>query len=329
MSGDLRRPVRVVVLDDYQGVALAHGDWQRLGDSVDVSVVRHHIADTDDLVARLAGADVVVAMRERTPLPAERLGRLRDLRLLITTGMANAAIDVHAAAAQGVTVCGTASLAAPPAELTWGLILALARNLCSEDRLVRAGGWQHTLGLDLEGRTLGVIGLGKLGTRVAAIGRAFGMRVVAWSRNLDPDEARAQDVEPLTKEALLRTSDVVTLHLKLSDRSRGTIGADDLAAMKPTAYLVNTSRGPLVDEAALVDALRHRRIAGAGLDVFDVEPLPVDHPLRTLPNVVLTPHIGYVTTGGYEVFHRDVVDDIAAWLAGDPVRVLAGPQVHR
>jgi phosphoglycerate dehydrogenase-like enzyme len=236
--------------------------------------------------------------------------------------MANAAIDVEAARELGITVCGTRSLVSPPAELTWALILAVTRNLCQEDRAVRDGGWQHTIGPELEGRTLGVIGLGRLGSRVATIGKAFGMHVLAWSQNLDPQAAAALGVEAAGKDELLAVADVVTLHLRLSPRSRGVIGAAELRTMRPTAYLINTSRGPLVDESALIDALRERRIAGAGLDVFDVEPLPVDHPLRSLPNVVLTPHIGYVTTGSYQRFYGDAVDDVAGWLEGAPVRVL-------
>ena len=313
---------KVVVLDDYQDVARGLGSWEQLADTIELTVLHEHVDDTEELVARLAGAQVVVAMRERTPFDQRRLERLTDLRLLVTTGMTNAAIDLQAARDLGITVCGTASPPAPPAELTWALILAITRNVCREDRAVRAGGWQHTIGPELAGRTLGVIGMGRLGSRVAAFGKAFGMRLLAWSANLDPAAAEAAGAEPVSKQELLGDSDVVTLHLRLSDRTRGIIAAPDFAMMRPTAYLVNTSRGPLVDEPALVEALRSGRIAGAGLDVFDTEPLPADHPLRSLPNVVVTPHLGYVSTGGYQTYFREAVEDIAAWLEGSPVRVL-------
>jgi len=313
---------KVVVLDDYQDVARGLGPWEQLADTIELTVLHEHVDDTEELVARLAGAQVVVAMRERTPFDQRRLERLTDLRLLVTTGMANAAIDLQAARDLGITVCGTASPPAPPAELTWALILAITRNVCREDRAVRAGGWQHTIGPELAGRTLGVIGMGRLGSRVAAFGKAFGMRLLAWSANLDPAAAEAAGAEPVSKQELLGDSDVVTLHLRLSDRTRGIIGAADLATMRPTAYLVNTSRGPLIDEQALVQALRAGQIAGAGLDVFETEPLPLNHPLRCMPNVVVTPHLGYVSTGSYATYYREAVEDIAAWLAGSPVRVL-------
>jgi len=318
-----RMAVRVAILDDYQGVAQASGPWERLGDAVEVTVFRDHVDDDDALVERLRPFEVVLAMRERTPFGAARLERLPSLRLLVTTGMGNAAIDVAAAARLGITVCGTRGLPSPTAELTWALILALVRHVPAEDRALRTGGWQHTIGTELAGRTLGVIGLGRLGTRVAAIGRAFEMDVVAWSQNLSADTAANAGVRAVARAELLATADVVTIHLRLSERTRGLIGAAELAAMKPGAYLVNTSRGPIVDEAALLAALREGTIAGAGLDVYDTEPLPPDHPLRSAPNTVLTPHVGYVTTGTYAVFHGDAVEDIEAWLAGEPVRVLA------
>ena len=318
-----RMAVRVAILDDYQGVALASGPWERLGDAVEVTVFRDHVDGDDALVERLRPFEVVLAMRERTPFGAARLERLPSLRLLVTTGTGNAAIDVAAATRLGITVCGTRGLPSPTAELTWALILALVRHVPAEDRALRGGGWQHTIGTELAGRTLGVIGLGRLGTRVAAIGRAFEMDVVAWSQNLSADAAANARVRAVARDELLATADVVTIHLRLSERTRALIGAAELAAKKPGAYLVNTSRGPIVDEAALLAALRDGTIAGAGLDVYDTEPLPPDHPLRSAPNTVLTPHLGYVTTGTYEVFHGDAVDDIAAWLAGEPVRVLA------
>jgi phosphoglycerate dehydrogenase-like enzyme len=312
----------VAILDDYQDVAIALGPWGDLGADVEITAFNDHVADDDALVARLAGFDIVVAMRERTPFGRERLARLGDLKLLVTTGRANAAIDVAAAAEHGIVVSGTGILAAPTAELTWGLILALLRSIPAEDARLRAGGWQQTIGPELSGRTLGLIGLGRQGSRVAAVARAFELRVLAWSANLDPAVAHAQGVEPVDKATLLAESDIVSVHTRLSDRTRGLIGAAELAAMKPTAYLVNTSRGPIVDERALLDALESGTIAGAGLDVFDVEPLPAGHPLRTAPNTVLTPHLGYVSTGNYELMYADAVECIAAYLRGQPIRIL-------
>jgi phosphoglycerate dehydrogenase-like enzyme len=314
--------VRVAVLDDYQDVAREFGDWARLGDQVRLTVLTDHVDDVDALVERLADAEIVVAMRERTAFPEAVLDRLPRLRLLVTTGMVNAAIDVPAARRRGVTVAGTRSVATGTAELTWALILALARHIPAESQGVRAGGWQSTVGADLAGATLGVIGLGRMGAQVATIGRAFGMDVTAWSQNLRAEQAAALGVRAVTRDELLAGSDIVTVHLKLSDRTRGLLGAPELRAMRPNAYLVNTSRGPIVDEGALLTALREGWIAGAGLDVFDVEPLPADHPLRTAPNTVLTPHLGYVTRKSYRTFFGDAVEDIAAFLAGAPVRVL-------
>ena len=310
--------MKVVVLDDWQRCAASYADWDRLG--CDVEFVHEHLLG-DPLVARLTGAGAVVVMRERTPFEADLLARLPDLRLLVTTGAANASIDVAAARAQGVTVCGTRSLPGSAAELTWALILALLRQVPHAHATVMAGGWQDTVGTDLEGATLGLVGLGRLGGRVARVGLAFGMDVVAWSQNLDPAVARQQGVRPVARAELLAGSDVVSLHLKLSDRTRGIIGAAELRAMQRTAYLVNTSRGPLVDEPALLEALHTGEIAGAGLDVYDEEPLSDGHPLRTAPRTVLTPHVGYVTDGGYRLFYGDAVEDIAAWRDGAPVRV--------
>ena len=311
--------MKITVLDDYQDVALGMGPWDRLDAQV---VALHEHLLGDQLVAALSGSEVVVAMRERTPFDRVLLDRLPDLRLLVTTGMANASIDLDAARERGVLVCGTRSRQAGPAELTWALVLAVTRRVAYEDAAVRAGGWQTTIGPELSGRTLGVLGLGRLGSIVAGYGRAFGMRVLAWSANLDPGHARELGVEPVTLDDLLTRSDVVSVHLKLSDRTRGLLGARELDLIGPDGYLVNTSRGPIVDEAALVEALRSGRIAGAGLDVFDVEPLPADHPLRTAPRAVLTPHIGYVALDAYRVFYADAVEDVVAWLAGEPVRVL-------
>jgi phosphoglycerate dehydrogenase-like enzyme len=314
--------ISVAILDDYQRVARTLGPWDELGDGVAITVFDDHVADDDALVERLAPFEVVVAMRERTPFPRERLARLPNLRLLVTTGGANASIDMDAARDLGVVVAGTGGLASPTAELTWALILAVTRNVCAEDRAIREGGWQHTIGPELAGRTLGVVGLGRLGSRVAAIGQAFEMDVIAWSQNLEAAHAASLGVEAVSKDELFRRADVVTIHLKLSDRTHGLVGARELALMKATAYLVNTSRGPIVDEAALLAALHDGTIAGAGLDVYDVEPLPAGHPLRSAPRTVLTPHIGYVSLGTYEVFYRDVVECIAGFLRGEPVRVL-------
>ena len=311
----------VVVLDDYQHVAASSGDWSAVDGSV--RFVHEHVVG-DELVDVLREATVVVAMRERTPFDADLLERLERLELLVTTGGVNASIDVAAAARHGVTVCGTRSLPSPAAEMTWALLLALVRRVPESDRDVREGRWQTTIGGDLAGRTLGVVGLGRLGQRVARVALAFDMEVLAWSQNLDVNAARALGVQPTSKDDLLSRADVVSLHLKLSDRTRGVIGARELGLMQPTAYLVNTSRGPLVDEAALVEALASGTIAGAGLDVYDEEPLPPGHPLLTAPRTVLAPHLGYVTTGGYAVFYGDAVEDVVAWQAGAPLRVI-GP----
>jgi phosphoglycerate dehydrogenase-like enzyme len=315
--------VRVAVLDDYQGVARETADWSVLPPGTEVQVFRDHLVDEAAVAARLEGFDVVVAMRERTPFRRSLLTRLPALRLLVTTGMRNASIDVAAANEAGVVVCGTGGGGGSTAELTWGLILALLRQIPREDAATRAGSWQTTLGVDLEGKTLGVLGLGRLGTRVATVGRAFRMEVIAWSQNLTAERAAAAGATLVPKDELLRRADVVSIHLVLSDRTRGLLGARELALMRPTAYLVNTSRGPIVDEAALVEALRAGRIAGAGLDVFDQEPLPPGHPLLTAPRTVLTPHLGYVTRETYRVFFGDAVEDIGAFLAGTPLRVLS------
>jgi phosphoglycerate dehydrogenase-like enzyme len=314
----------VAVLDDYQGVARSYGPWERLDGRIELEILTDHIVSDDALVARLERFAVVVAMRERTPFERGRLERLSNLKLLVTTGMGNAAIDLDGARQLGITVCGTKGSSEATAELTWGLILALTRHICEEDRNVRDGGWQRTIGPELAGRTLGLIGLGRLGTRIADYGAAFKMRVIAWSENLDAEYARSMSVEPVAKDELLERSDVISIHTRLSDRTRGLIGARELALMRPTAYLVNTSRGPIVEEQALLDTLHAGRLAGAALDVFDQEPLPVDHPLRSAPNTLLTPHIGYVGQDCYAVFYREIVEDIEAWLSGAPIRVLNG-----
>lgn len=313
---------RIAVLDDYQSVAADFCDWSQVPGPIRVVEFHDAVADEDALAARLEPFDVVVAMRERTEFPRSLLERLPNLRLLVTTGMRNRAIDVAAATDLGITVSGTGVGAAATAELTWGLVLAALRHIPREDASVRSGGWQQTLGGDLEGARLGVVGLGRLGSRVAGIGKAFGMDVVAWSQNLTDERAAEVGVRRVERDELFATADVVTVHLLLSRRTRGLIGAEDLGRMKPTAVLVNTSRGPIVEQQALLDALHAGRIAGAGLDVYDTEPLPRDHPLRSAPRTVLTPHLGYVTRGSYEVFYREVVEDVAAWVAGAPVRVL-------
>ena len=318
--------VRVAVLDDYGSVARGLGPWERLDGRADVEFIAEHLAGEDALAARLAGVAIVVAMRERTPFPRSLLRRLPDLRLLVTTGMVNASIDLDAARDHGVLVCGTSSRGAAPAELTWALILGLVKQVREEDAAVQAGGWQQGVGGDLEGRRLGLLGLGRLGRRVAAVGRAFGMEVVAWSANLTDEAAREAGAVRAGLDELLRTAHVVSIHLRLSERTRGLLGARELALMRPDAVLVNTSRGPIVDEAALVAALERGAIAGAGLDVFDVEPLPQGHPLRTLPNVLRTPHLGYVSEATFRTMFADAVEDVEAFLDGAPVRVLGGSQ---
>jgi len=314
--------LRIAILDDYQRIALASADWGVLGAS-DIVPFHGHIADTADLVAELRPFDVIVAMRERTPFTAERIRLLPSLRLLVTTGMANASIDVGAANQAGVTVCGTRGSGTATPELTWALILALVRHVPEEDRRIRTGGWQQTVGFGLHGRTLGVVGLGNIGRRVASVGQAFGMEVLAWSQHLSAVAAAEAGVTAVSKDELFATSDVITVHYKLSERSVGLVGPRELGLMKPTAFLVNTSRGPIVDSGALLEALHAGAIAGAGLDVYDEEPLPGGHPLRVAPRTVLTPHLGYVTDDGYRTFYGDAVEDIAAFAAGRPVRVVA------
>lgn len=316
------RGLRIAVLDDYQQVALSSADWRALPPDSEVQVFQDHLDDEAALAQRLRTFQVIVAMRERTPFPRSLLEQLPELRLLITTGARNASIDVAAARERGVVVSGTGGLPYPTAELTWGLILALARNIPQEDSAVRQGAWQTALGVGISGKTLAVLGLGRLGTQVARIGRAFGANVIAWSPNLTRERAAAAEVEWVDKEQLLSRADFLTIHLVLGAKTRGLIGAAELALLKRTAYLVNTSRGPIIEEPALISALRERRIAGAGLDVFDLEPLASDHPLRTLPNTVITPHIGYVTRETYEIFYREAIEDIRAFAQGAPLRVI-------
>jgi phosphoglycerate dehydrogenase-like enzyme len=312
--------LKIAILDDYQHAALSSAGAS-LG-ATDVVPFHGHIADTADLAAELRPFDVVVAMRERTPFTAERLRLLPDLRLLVTTGMRNASIDVAACAAAGVTVCGTTGSPGATPELTWALILAVARHVAEENAAIRSGGWQHTMGFGLRGRTLGIVGLGNIGRAVARIGQAFGMDVLAWSQHLRAATAAAAGVTAVGKAELFELADVVTVHYKLSERSAGLIGARELSLMKPTAFLVNTSRGPIVDQDALLAALHAGDIAGAALDVYDEEPLPAGHPLRSAPRTVLTPHLGYVTDDGYRIFYTEAVQDVAAFAAGRPVRVI-------
>lgn len=312
--------MRIVVLDDYQQVAGTFADWSGL--DAEVEFIDRPIVDDDDLVQVLSGAEVAVAMRERTAFTSGRLERLPDLRLLVTTGRVNASIDLEAARAQGIVVCGTESTTSATPELTWGLILSVLRSIPAEDAAVRGGSWQSTVGGDLDGHRLGVVGLGRLGTKVARVGAAFGMDVVAWSQNLDAERADALGVRAVSKDELFSTADVVTVHYKLSDRSRGLVGVAELEAMTPDSVLVNTSRAGLVDTDALITVLEAGGIRGAGLDVHDEEPLPVDHRLRSTPRTVLTPHLGYVTEDTYRIFFTQAVEDVAAWIAGEPIRVL-------
>ncbi|MFJ9056879.1 D-2-hydroxyacid dehydrogenase family protein [Streptomyces sp. NPDC102409] len=316
--------LRCAVLDDYQSVAATAADWSPVADDIEVVSFAEHCATEDELASRLADFDIVVTLRERVPFPATLLGRLPRLRLIVASGMRNTSIDYAAAEQQGITVCGTASTATPPVELTWALLLGLARGVVTEANSLRDGGpWQSTVGADLHGRRLGILGLGKIGGRVATVGRAFGMEVVAWSENLTRE--RADETGALlaaSKEELLETSDFVSVHLVLSERTRGMLGAKELALMRPGSYLVNTSRAAIVDQDALLDVLRRGAIAGAGIDVFDVEPLPADHPMRSAPRLLATPHLGYVSQANYAAYYGDAVEDVRAWLDGEPVRRL-------
>jgi len=314
---------RCAILDDYQNIALKAADWSKVAGDLDIKVFSEHFDGPDDVVKALQGFEIVVAMRERTGFPRAVIEKLPDLKLLITTGMRNASIDVAAAKDRGVVVCGTPAVGSPTAGITIGLMLELTRRIGYENARMKAGvPWQSTIGPDLEGLTLGVLGLGKLGLRVAKIAQAFGMKVIAWSQNLTAEKCQEAGVGYVSKEELFRQSDFVTIHVVLSQRSRGLVGAKELALMKPSAYIINTSRGPIIDEGAILAALRDEAIAGAGLDVFDIEPLPVDHPLRKLDNVVLTPHLGYVALQNYRAYFAGVVDDIRAFLDGKPARVM-------
>ena len=314
--------MKIAVLDDYQGVARQMADWSALPPGWEIEVFPDHLADEGSLVERLKDFQAVIGMRERTPFPRSVLSQLPELRLLITTGGGNASFDLPAATELGIVVCGTGGAGEGPTELTWGLTIGLLRKIPQEDRLTRAGHWQTTIGVGLKGKTLGLIGLGHIGGLMARVGNAFDMNVIAWSQNLTAPRAAECQATLVDKDTLFRDSDIASVHLRLSDRTRGLVGARELALMKPTAYLVNISRGPIVDEAALIDALRRNAIAGAALDTFDVEPLPLDHPLLQLENTIIAPHLGYVTEEGYRAFYAGAIEDIRAYTAGEPVRVI-------
>jgi phosphoglycerate dehydrogenase-like enzyme len=315
--------VRCAILDDYQNVVLKVADWSALKDNVEFKVFNDHLGGPEQVIKALQGFPIIVAMRERTGFPKAVIDALPDLKLLITTGMRNASIDTEAAKTRGVTVCGTGSFGSPTSGIAIGLMLELTRHIGSENARLHAGAkWQSTIGPDLEGLTLGVLGLGKLGARTANIAKAFGMKVIAWSQNLTAEKCEAAGVGYVSKDDLFRQSDFITIHVVLSPRSRGLVGARELGLMKPSAFLINTSRGPIVDEPALIAALRNKKIGGAGLDVFDKEPLPLDHPFRTMDNVVITPHLGYVSEQNYRAYFAGVVEDIRGFLDGKPVRVM-------
>jgi phosphoglycerate dehydrogenase-like enzyme len=314
--------IRVAVLDDYPGVALQMADWSPLAGRAEITIFRDHLSALDALAQRLEPFEVICAMRERTPLPAPLLEHLPRLKLIVSTGRRNASIDLNAAKQRGIVVCGTGYVSHPTPELTWGLIIAAMRHIPAEYASVRSEGWQTSVGRDLKSRTIGIVGLGRIGSTVARYARAFEMNVLAWSQNLTEERAREHHAALVSKEQLFRESDIVSLHLVLSERTRGIVTARELSVMKPSAFLINTARGPLVEESALIDVLRRKAIAGAALDVFDTEPLASDHPFRSLDNVLTTPHIGYVTHDTYEIFYRDTVECIVAWLDGKPVRVM-------
>jgi D-3-phosphoglycerate dehydrogenase len=316
-------PLRCAILDDYQNVTLSMADWPKVADDIAITVFNEHLGSADEVIAALQGFAIVCAMRERTAFPRAVIEALPDLKLLVTTGMRNASIDLEAAKAGGVVVCGTPSFGNATAAIATGLMLELSRHIGYENARLKAGAsWQSTIGLDLEGMTLALLGLGRLGARMAEIGHAFKMHVIAWSQNLTAAACKQAGVEQVERDDLFRRADFLSIHVQLSQRTRGLVGSSEFGLMKPSAFLINTSRGPIVDEAALIAALRAKRIAGAGLDVFDVEPLPIEHPLRKLNNVVLTPHLGYVAEQNYRAFFAGIVEDIRGFLDGKPVRVL-------
>jgi len=305
---------KIAVLDDYQNVALESTDWSVLHDRADIAVFQNHLADPDAVIQRLLPFDVVCVMRERTPLPRAVIERLPNLKLIASTGAGNASIDVAAAGDHGIAVVHTGYRSDPTIELTWALILASARHIVTESNSVRSGGWQQTVGVDLRGKTLGLLGLGRIGSQVARIGSAFGMNLIAWSQNMTPEAAQTAGATLVSKDQLFEHADILTVHLVLSNRTHRLVSTAELDKMKSTAWLINTSRGPIVREPALISALENKRIAGAAIDVFDSEPLPPDHPFRTLDNVLATPHIGYVSRGLYKTFYEDTVANIRKWL---------------
>ena len=306
--------MRIAILDDYQNVGLKMTDWSALSGRAEIAVFNDHVADPSALVERLLPFDVVCVMRERTPLPREVLERLPRLKLIASTGSRNPSIDAEAAKELGITVTATGYRSSPTIELTWALLLASVRGIVQENNSIRDGGWQKSVGQDLKGTTLGVVGLGNVGGQVARIGLAFGMKIIAWSQNMTPEIAEAAGARLVSKDELFRQADIVTIHLILSRRTKGIVGTAELGLMKPTSRLINTSRGPIVDEASLIKALGSHAIAGAAIDVFDQEPLPSEHPFRSMDNVLTTPHIGYVTEGLYRMFYADTVANISAWL---------------
>src|SRR6266481_3914648 len=312
--------MKIAILDDYQNVALEMADWSALSKRADIAVFSDHVSDPSALVERLLPFDVVCAMRERTPLPRNVIERLPNLKLIASTGSVNSSIDVAAAGDHGIAVVHTRYRSDPTIEFTWALILASARHIVTESNSVRSGGWQQTVGTDLRGKTLGVLGLGNVGSQVARIGTAFGMKLIAWSQNMTPESAEAAGAILVSKDQLFEQADILTIHLVLSSRTRGLVGAAELERMKPTAWLINASRGPIVDEQALISVLKNKRIAGAAIDVFDIEPLPPSHPFRTLDNVLATPHIGYVSHGLYKTFYEDTVSNIRKWLDSAQMR---------
>ncbi|MGB0576828.1 MAG: D-2-hydroxyacid dehydrogenase family protein [Alphaproteobacteria bacterium] len=316
--------MRVAILDDYQNTALASADWSSVSSQAEIEVFNDHIHDEDAVAARLQDFEIICAMRERTPFPRSLIEKLPNLKLIISSGMRNRGIDVDAAKDNNVIVCGTKSVGKPTAELAWGLILGLARKIPAEDSNVKAGGWQQTVGEGLIGKTLGIAGLGNLGGRMAQIGKAFDMNVIAWSQNLTQERCDEFGVQLVSKDELMAQSDYLTIHLILSDRTRGVISVDDLSRMKSTAYIINTARGPIIDEDALVTALQNKEIAGAGIDVFSVEPLPADHPFRSLQNTIITPHLGYVEADNYGAYFSGYVEAIDAFLKGEPKNFLGG-----
>ena len=305
---------QIAVLDDYQNAALESADWSVLRDRADITVFQDHLADPDAVIERLLPFDVVCVMRERTPLPRNVIERLPNLKLIASTGSVNASIDVAVAGDRGIAVVHTGYRSDPTVEFTWALILACARHIVTESNSLRSGGWQQTVGVDLRGKTLGVLGLGNVGSEVARIGSAFGMKLIAWSQNMTSEAAKAAGAILVSKDQLFERADILTIHLVLSNRTVGLVGAAELERMKLTAWLINASRGPIVEEQALITALQNKRLAGAAIDVFDIEPLPPSHPFRTLDNVLATPHIGYVSQGLYKTFYEDTVSNIRKWL---------------